>query len=661
MRFHVLYRFLLFGSFLFPLLNGTAQQKKALVVAISNYPQNSGFRSINSVNDLPLIENALLKLGFKESDIKIIKEESATKKKIVSTLEDDFLNSLKPGDIAYFHFSGHGQQVQDLNGDELDGYDEALVPYDAFMEFVPGLYEGENHLLDDEIQVIFSKIRLKLGSKGHFLTTIDACHSGTSTRHIGCARGTDFPLEQEGYKKQLKLAKQDQNQSESSIVNETKMASMVSFFGSIASQLNYEIQAEDGKNYGALSYAFSKAMNSISAGSSYQQLFDRIRIIIGMHINNQIPEASGQLNQPILGGKFLGTPNYYLVKEWQNNNNVIVDAGFLNGITPGTIVGFYPPETRDPKNARPIAIGTVKESSGSSSKVEIPDGLRSEDCQQAWVIVKEENFGDLKIDLQLKGEFTFIDSTLFEELFALPYLNKVSENPDLILIEDNNDYALITKHDIQITRIKKTSSRNDLFYKLNAAITQFGQSQYIRKLTQENIQIKLVFDLLLVSRGGIKVSELFSRDSLKDHLGNIKLKLGDVVKIQVTNTGTKPAYYTLLDIQPDNKTNVLFPKANESPADYYLSPGSNFIIPTSFKIEPPLGQELFKLIATRNPINLRPLAQRRSITQEFDKDQDPFEKLFSQSFYEPNTRGATNASLPAGQVNIFSLHFLIEK
>lgn len=68
---------------------------------------------------------------------------------------------------------------------------------------------------------------------------------------------------------------------------------------------------------------------------------------------------------------------------------------------------------------------------------------------------KEENFGDLKIDLQLKGEFTFIDSTLFQELFALPYLNKVSENPDLILIEDNNDYALITKHDIQITRIKK--------------------------------------------------------------------------------------------------------------------------------------------------------------------------------------------------------------
>lgn len=100
-------------------------------MAISNYPQNSGFRSINSVNDLPLIENALLKLGFKESDIKIIKEESATKKKIVSTLEDDFLNSLKPGDIAYFHFSGHGQQVQDLNSDELDGYDEALVPYDA--------------------------------------------------------------------------------------------------------------------------------------------------------------------------------------------------------------------------------------------------------------------------------------------------------------------------------------------------------------------------------------------------------------------------------------------------------------------------------------------------------------------------------------------------
>jgi hypothetical protein len=35
-------------------------------------------------------------------------------------------------EILYiFNSSGHGQQIQDDNGDELDGYDEALIPYDA--------------------------------------------------------------------------------------------------------------------------------------------------------------------------------------------------------------------------------------------------------------------------------------------------------------------------------------------------------------------------------------------------------------------------------------------------------------------------------------------------------------------------------------------------
>src|SRR6185436_10601582 len=127
-------------------------EKRALIVAIGHYPQSSGFRNINSLNDIPIVQNALLKLGFKEKDIQIIKDESATKKQIMDALEKDLMNNLKSGDIAYFHFSGHGQQVIDKNGDELDGLDEALVPYDASLEFVPGVYEGQNHIIDDELR-----------------------------------------------------------------------------------------------------------------------------------------------------------------------------------------------------------------------------------------------------------------------------------------------------------------------------------------------------------------------------------------------------------------------------------------------------------------------------------------------------------------------------
>jgi hypothetical protein len=52
---------------------------------------------------------------------------------------------------------------------------------------------GEEHLTDDQLQSLFSKITTKLTQSGHLLVSIDACHSGTASRGIEdlIRRGTD--------------------------------------------------------------------------------------------------------------------------------------------------------------------------------------------------------------------------------------------------------------------------------------------------------------------------------------------------------------------------------------------------------------------------------------------------------------------------------------
>ena len=40
------------------------------------------------------------------------------------------ISGAKPGDIVVIQYAGHGTQVKDLDGDETDGQDEALVPVD---------------------------------------------------------------------------------------------------------------------------------------------------------------------------------------------------------------------------------------------------------------------------------------------------------------------------------------------------------------------------------------------------------------------------------------------------------------------------------------------------------------------------------------------------
>src|SRR3712207_4242514 len=110
-------------------LQSLAQKKIALIVAVGEYPSNSRWKNLSSQNDVKYIRAALQKNRYDDKDIETLINSNATKKNILNALEQ-LANKVATGDIVVFHFSGHGQQIQDNNGDEADGYDEALIPYD---------------------------------------------------------------------------------------------------------------------------------------------------------------------------------------------------------------------------------------------------------------------------------------------------------------------------------------------------------------------------------------------------------------------------------------------------------------------------------------------------------------------------------------------------
>ena len=157
-----------------------AQTKRALLIGISEYLQNGegSWTNIHGANDLDLLSSILKEQGYKT---KLVKNKYAKAAYLRKQL-DLLLTSCKRGDYVYIHFSGHGQPVEDLNGDEEDGWDEAIVPYDAKMFFRTGQYEGENHILDDELSVYLNRIRTAISANGFLCVVIDACHAGGSSR-----------------------------------------------------------------------------------------------------------------------------------------------------------------------------------------------------------------------------------------------------------------------------------------------------------------------------------------------------------------------------------------------------------------------------------------------------------------------------------------------
>lgn len=154
-----------------------AQKKRALVIGLGEQ-EDVSWGKINGDKDVPLVCKFLRSVGFK--DIKTLINRQATKTKIVDAFKSMSIRC-KFGDIVYIHFSGHGQQMTDIDGDENDKLDEAWIPYDAYRSY-GAKDKGEKHLSDDEIYELLSAIKKKIGENGKLLVVVDACHSGDSSR-----------------------------------------------------------------------------------------------------------------------------------------------------------------------------------------------------------------------------------------------------------------------------------------------------------------------------------------------------------------------------------------------------------------------------------------------------------------------------------------------
>lgn len=151
----------------FAILNGGgAQTRRALLIGISAYDtQQTQWNPIHGTNDVALLRTALRHCGV--TDISELRDAEATYKGVCLAMEK-LISRTCPGDIVYVHMSGHGQPVEDYDGDEVgkDSWDEAFVPYDAPRTYDKGRYEGERHLTDDKLNRYIEKLRSRAGAKG---------------------------------------------------------------------------------------------------------------------------------------------------------------------------------------------------------------------------------------------------------------------------------------------------------------------------------------------------------------------------------------------------------------------------------------------------------------------------------------------------------------
>lgn len=146
----------------------TPGRQRALLVGI-NYKGQQG-ELHGCVNDVIAMQRFIGQHGF--SDTRVLVDDPSvsplnpTKAAIIDGLRW-LIAGANAGDSLFFHYSGHGGQMRDAEGDEKDGFDETIIPVD---------YRSAGQITDD---VIFKELVAPLPQGCQLTVIMDCCHSGT--------------------------------------------------------------------------------------------------------------------------------------------------------------------------------------------------------------------------------------------------------------------------------------------------------------------------------------------------------------------------------------------------------------------------------------------------------------------------------------------------
>lgn len=158
------------------------------------------------------------------------------------------IQSARCHDSLFFHYSGHGGQTKDLDGDEVDGLDEVIFPMD---------FQSKGQILDDDL----FKIMVRPLPAGCRLTALfDSCHSGTVL---------DLPFI---YTPSGRL--RGEQVSKRAVARRSSPADVISFSACKDGQKSTDT-FKGGVAVGAMSWAYCEVMTK-NPNQSYQQIMKEV-------------------------------------------------------------------------------------------------------------------------------------------------------------------------------------------------------------------------------------------------------------------------------------------------------------------------------------------------------------------------------------------------
>ena len=630
--------------------------KHALIIAIGDYQKRTGWGAISSVKDVPLIKQTLLNQDFKEKNIVTLIDGEATKVGILLAF-NKVKALLKKGDILVVHYSGHGQQIFDDNGDEIDDKDEAIIPYDAMVSYSHN-YKGEKHIRDDELSNIITSFRNILGKEGQLLFLLDSCHSGSSARG-GRARGSKTVFAPNNWKASKNEENSGSDMFEKATISDAA-APYVLISGASANELNYE----HPEGFGALSYAFSEAMNELGEGFSYRQLYSKIAVKMNVFSPNQTPTIEGDLDLELFNNQYKIQEPFFEVKKILRNNAIKIQAGKLQGIFKGTTVNILPEGTTEVSEDKILAKGKVVLSKYNESNIILKTPLKSKNEKTYSVFIDEKSYGDISLNVFFdeKAKDNTVKKGVAEFLKKnnLGTIVKDSIKSDIIISKKGNLYSLNTTNNfVEFESNTSNRGKSDI-NAVSQKIFNYAQGNFLKKLKLGNEKYKFSFRLLPIGYDEVteEIGEIGNpKELLRNNIVTV-VEGDDTVVFEVTNHSKLPLYFTIIEINSKGEINNVLPSESNPLNDQerLIKSGKTFVFKDIiFGYGSPYEKLMYKCFASPNKINIQSTVVSRGESPR--NNFNPLERFIGNTYKKSRSGSGTKVS---GKIDAYTSEIIFE-
>ncbi|MGC4120180.1 MAG: caspase family protein [Myxococcales bacterium] len=578
-------------------------KRLALVVGIDAYdrgpaPEAERWSSLHgAARDARLVADELRHRGF---EVLPLVDSEATKEHIVTAFREHLVARAAAGDVAVFHFSGHGQQVPDDDGDEEDGYDETLVPFDT-----AGIHDGSRNLRDDLLGTLLGELTAKTRN---VLVVLDSCHSGTGTRGNGLRGGPPSGPP---------AASRRSGKDDGPLLGNSEGVGKgyVVLSASRSNQLAQEYVPHPGQTTGAFTWFLLSALASSPPRATYAQVFERARAGLLAHTVGQDPVIEGDLDAVAFSGEAGAAARFFRAR--LEERVARVEAGKLHGLQPGNVLALRPPGTNG--QGAPLARALVRDVALTTASAELLSPSASAlaalaDGAEAQVLAFGAASGGARVWLdgaakRVKG--------LSDAARRWPSARVVGsrEDADLVLSGSTEGLSLVDAggsavgiprgpdlaplpavpvsdpdRDALLAQAVESWWRRSLV--LHAGARTSGKPLYVQLVVQKaQATVEGCPDGAIALRSvGEPVARVLD--------GEI-VHLCDVLKLNVRNLDAARLYLAVFALSPDGSVDLLFPARGMGEAADVVLPGKEQALPNVLVMMRPVGTVTLAVIATQ--------------------------------------------------------------